>query len=57
MPFFAIRGRITAAILAGALAPAALSTPAATAELDDQIYTFFQLDQNEYRLSDEGEHA
>src|SRR3546814_1453144 len=25
--------------------------------MDDQIYTFFQLDQNEYRLSDEGEHA
>src|SRR3546814_9278892 len=57
MSFFAIRGRITAAVLAGALAPVALSTPTPAAEMDDQIYTFFQLDQNEYRLSDEGEHA
>ncbi len=43
------------AILAGALVPALLSPPAAAAEMDDQIYTFFQLDQNEYRLSDDGE--
>src|SRR3546814_1030450 len=57
MSFFAIRGRITAAVLAGALAPVALSTPTPAAEMDDQIYTFFQLDQNEYRLSDAGEHA
>src|SRR3546814_17596733 len=57
MSFFAIRGRITAAALAGALAPVALSTPPPAAEMDDQIYTFFQLDQNEYRLTDKGEHA
>src|SRR3546814_8260990 len=44
-------------LLGGALAPVALSTPTPAAEMDDQIYTFFQLDQNEYRLSDEGEHA
>jgi copper resistance protein B len=52
MLFIAIRDRLMAAVLAGALAPALLSSPAAGAETDDQIYTFFQLDQNEYRLSD-----
>src|SRR3546814_1549907 len=57
MSFFAIGGRLMTAALGGALALAILSSSAAAAELDDQIYTFFQLDQNEYRLSDEGEHA
>ena len=57
MSFFSIGGRLMTAALGGALALAILSSPAAAAELDDQIYTFFQLDQNEHRLSDEGEHA
>src|SRR3546814_18512336 len=57
MSFFAIGGRLMTAALGGALALAILSSSAAAAELDDQIYTFFQIDQNEYRLSDEGEHA
>ena len=52
-----MRGRLMAAVLAGILAPATLSMPATAAEMDDAIYTFFQLDQNEYRLNDEGEHA
>ena len=43
------------AVLAGALVPVILSTPTIAAEMDDQIYTFFQLDQNEYRLNDDGE--
>jgi len=55
MTVFAKRGRALAAALAGALAPALLPPPALAAEMDDQIYTFFQLDQNEYRLSDDGE--
>jgi copper resistance protein B len=50
-----MRNRLMAAVLAGATAAAVLSSPAVGAEMDDQIYTFFQLDQNEYRLSDEGE--
>src|SRR3546814_16261428 len=57
MSFFAIGGRLMTAALGGALALAILSSSAAAAELDDQIYTYFQLDQNEYSLSDEGEHA
>src|SRR3546814_2674645 len=54
MTSLAKRGRLLA-VLAGALVPALLSPPAAAAEMDDHIYTFFQLDQNEYRLNDEGE--
>jgi copper resistance protein B len=50
-------GRFPAAALTGALALTTPSLPAAAAEMDDAIYTFFQLDQNEYRLSDEGEQA
>jgi copper resistance protein B len=50
------RGRLATAALAAAFATAAVS-PAVAAEMDDAIYTFFQLDQNEYRLSDEGDHA
>ncbi|MEQ8354096.1 MAG: copper resistance protein B [Kiloniellaceae bacterium] len=52
MHFITTRGRLLAAVLAGALAPAMLAGPVKAAEQDDQIYTFFQLDQNEYRLSD-----
>lgn len=51
------RDCLTAAALAGALGLAALPLPAAAAEMDDAIYTFFQLDQNEYRLNDEGDQA
>src|SRR3546814_13870131 len=54
MTSLAKRGRLLA-VLAGALVPALLSPPAAAAEMDDHIYTFFQLDQNEYRLNHEGE--
>ena len=51
------RGRLTTAAVTGVLALTALPFPAAAAEMDDAIYTFFQLDQNEYRLNDEGEQA
>lgn len=53
MPFTSARAAGLAALLAGALASALPVTPTTAAELDDQIYTFFQMDQNEYRLSDE----
>lgn len=43
---------LMAGVIAGALAPAVPAGPVAAAELDDQIFTFFQIDQNEYRLSD-----
>src|SRR3546814_20516753 len=54
MTSLSTRGR-RPAVLAGAFVPALLSPPAAAAEIDDHIYTFFQLDQKEYRLNDEGE--
>ena len=38
--------------MAGALVLAFPGNPATAAELDDQIFTFFQMDQNEFRLSD-----
>lgn len=41
--------------LAGTLVAALLPLSVSAAEMDDDIYTFFQLDQNEYRLSDGGE--
>lgn len=56
MSIIAIRRSLAAGIIAGALAPAVPTGPALAAELDDQIFTFFQMDQNEYRLSD-GEDA
>ena len=49
--------RLPAAAVAAALALTAPSLPAAAAEMDDAIYTFFQLDQNEYRLNDDGDQA
>ncbi|MFN4764818.1 copper resistance protein B, partial [Gillisia sp. Q332] len=54
MTLLSKQARLPAA-LAGALALTFLALPAEAAEMDDQIYTFFQLDQNEYRLNDEGE--
>ena len=51
------RGRLTTAAVTGALALTALPLPAPAAEMDDAIYTFFQLDQNEYRLNDDGDQA
>lgn len=55
MNLSAIGGRLLGVALAGALTPAVIPPSAAAAEADDQIYTFFQLDQNEYRLNDAGE--
>lgn len=49
--------QMIAAALVGALTPASLPLSAAAAELDDQIYTFFQLDQNEYRRTSQGENV
>lgn len=46
----------TAVVLAMAATPALLASPAVGAELDDQIFTFLQMDQNEYRAGD-GEDA
>lgn len=53
MPLTTARAAGLAALLAGALALTLLTLPASAAELDNQIYTFFQMDQNEYRLSEE----
>ena len=44
----AMKRSFAAALATGAL----VATPATAAELDDQIFTFFQMDRNEYRLSD-----
>lgn len=52
MSIMTIKRSLAAGLIAGALAPAFPADPAGAAELDDQIYTFFQMDRNEYRLSD-----
>ena len=52
MSFTTVKRSLAAGLIVGVLAPAIPAGPAAAAELDDQIYTFFQMDQNEYRLSD-----
>ncbi len=52
MSFMTNGHALVAITLAAALAPAIAATSATAAELDDQIFTFFQMDQNEYRLSD-----
>ncbi len=49
MSFMTIKRSLAAGLLAGALSPAG---SAVAAEIDNQIYTFFQMDQNEYRFSD-----
>jgi copper resistance protein B len=55
MKFLTIGRRLLGAALTGALIHTAVPLSAAAAEADDQIYTFFQLDQNEYRLNDNGD--
>lgn len=57
MTLILTKGGFTAAALVGVLALAAPPLPAVAAEMDDAVYSFFQLDQNEYRLNDEGHHA
>ncbi len=52
MSFKTLKPCLAAGLVAGVIALAIPAKPAAAAELDNQIYTFFQMDQNEYRLSD-----
>ncbi len=52
MSLMTIRRGLAVTLFAVAIAVAAPRTAATAAELDDQIFTFFQMDQNEYRLSD-----
>ena len=51
------RGRLLAAALTGLSASSLAAPVAIAAEVDDQIFSFLQLDRNEYRLTDEGENV